>query len=112
MHTTEISETAQTSTASVDARIAALEALFSPTIPGTKIVRVGRKDLLGFEWCLGIERMGMPKRFFTADTIIGCIDLAEAAVLEDQQQQAQDGAAQASRRARKEALNQVPTVTA
>lgn len=47
--------------------------------PGTMISRV-LKEKEGYQWCLGVGAMQMPKSFFYADTIDECIRLAMESV--------------------------------
>ena len=67
-------------TPTIDQRIAALEAQFSPSIPGTQITRVMKPDR-GFEWCVAIGSLGMAKVFFHGDTIEDALTRAELAAV-------------------------------
>ncbi len=62
----------------LDERLLALEAIASPTIPGTMLTRVMKEDS-GFKWCLALGRMHMPKAFFYGDTVEEAVCAAEKA---------------------------------
>lgn len=92
--------------ATIDQRIEALEAQFSKSIPGTQITRVMKKDR-GFEWCVAIGNMGMPKAFFHGDTIAEALTRAELAANNPQNMQPKDVSQVLSEMVLEQSRNQV-----
>ncbi len=65
----------------LDERLQALEAIASPSIPGTMLTRVLREGG-GFQWCLALGRMSMPKAFFYGATVEEAVCAAEKVAAE------------------------------
>jgi hypothetical protein len=65
---------------SLEERLQRLEALLVPKLPGTQITRIMKQDH-GFEWCVAIGVMSMPKLFFRGATVEEALALAEDALL-------------------------------
>lgn len=62
----------------LEERLAWLERMLTPTVPGTQLARVlPEKDGEPMRWCLGLGRMLGRKKFFYGPTIEACLDKAE-----------------------------------
>ncbi len=72
---TVLIEAQDTSRASIEDRVKAIENTIGSSVPGTAMTRALLEDRVG--WCLSIGRMMEPKKFFYATTLPKCFDAAE-----------------------------------
>jgi len=54
-----------------------------PKPSGTVLSRCMMRTSAGVQWNLGLGKMSCPKKWFIADTIEGCLTLAEKAYLKE-----------------------------
>lgn len=81
---TVLIETQDTSGASIEDRVKAIENTIGHSVPGTGMTRVLLEDRVG--WCLSIGGMMEPKKFFRATTLSECFDAAEKLIVEIQRE--------------------------